>query len=55
MPETERWIEVLRQRKMFTLPSEVLQLVKWEEMGGGLVRNDNPSSTPLRWIVRPLR
>lgn len=54
MPETERWIEVLRQRKMFTLPSEVLQLVKWEEMGGGLVRNDNPSSTPLRWIVYPL-
>lgn len=55
MPETERWIEVLRQRKMFTLPSEVLQLVKWEEMEGGLVRNDNPSSTPLRWIVYPLR
>lgn len=55
MPETERWIEVLRQRKMFTLPSEVLQLVKWEEMGGGLVRNDNTSSTPLRWIIYPLR
>ena len=29
MPETERWIEVLRQRKMFTLPSEVSE--SWVE------------------------